>query len=149
MATPSLPQDLQDFLKLLNSHRVEYLLVGGYAVGYHGYPRATGDMDIWVGVSPRNAKKLVDVVKEFGFDLPEVDENLFLQKNKVLRMGNVPLRIELLTTLSGVDFQSCYKQRIVDTIDGIHIDIIDLENLIKNKKASGRHKDLDDVEKLS
>jgi hypothetical protein len=134
---------------LLNSHRVEYLLVGGYAVGYHGYPRATGDMDIWVGVSPRNAKKLVDVVKEFGFDLPEVDENLFLQKNKVLRMGNVPLRIELLTTLSGVDFQSCYKQRIVDTIDGIHIDIIDLENLIKNKKASGRHKDLDDVEKLS
>ncbi|HOX85412.1 MAG TPA: hypothetical protein PKW76_02710 [bacterium] len=149
MATPSLPQDLQDFLKLLNSHRVEYLLVGGYAVGYHGYPRATGDMDIWVGVSPRNAKKLVAVVKEFGFDLPEVDENLFLQKNKVLRMGNVPLRIELLTTLSGVDFQSCYKQRIVDTIDGIHIDIIDLENLIKNKKASGRHKDLDDVEKLS
>ncbi len=149
MATPSLPQDLQDFLKLLNSHRVEYLLVGGYAVGYHGYPRATGDMDIWVGVSSRNAKKLVAVVKEFGFDLPEVDENLFLQKNKVLRMGNVPLRIELLTTLSGVDFQSCYKQRIVDTIDGIHIDIIDLENLIKNKKASGRHKDLDDVEKLS
>jgi len=144
----SLPQDFKDFLRLLNSHQVEYLLIGGYAVGYHGYPRATGDMDIWIGVSPRNAKKMVSVLKEFGFDLPEVDEKLFLQKDKVLRMGNAPIRIELLTTISGVDFEECYNQRIEDSIDDIVVNIIDLENLKKNKKAAGRFKDLDDFEKL-
>ena len=144
----SLPQDFKDFLKLLNSHKVDYLLIGGYAVGYHGYPRATADMDIWIGISQKNAKKLVLVLKEFGFDFPEIDENLFLKKDKVLRMGNAPIRIELLTTISGVEFQTCYDNRIEDIIDGININIIDLENLKKNKKASGRFKDLDDVDKL-
>ncbi len=144
----SLPQDFKDFLKLLNSHKVDYLLIGGYAVGYHGYPRATADMDIWIGMSHKNAKKLVIVLKEFGFDLPEVDENLFLQKEKVLRMGNAPIRIELLTTISGVEFQACHDNRIEDIIDGISVNIIDLDNLKKNKKASGRFKDLDDVNKL-
>ena len=144
----SLPPDFADFLKLLNSHHVEYLLIDGYAVGYHGYPRATGDMDIWIGVSRQNAKKMVSVLKEFGFDLPVVDENLFLQENKVLRMGNAPLRIELLTTLSGVDFEECYNQRITDSIDDIVVNIIDLENLKKNKKAAGRFRDLDDIENL-
>ena len=148
MAGTSLPQDFKDFLRLLNVHKVDYLLIGGYAVGYHGYPRATADLDIWVGTGAENAKKLVAVLKEFGFDLPEVKEALFLQKDKVLRMGNAPIRIELLTTISGVDFQSCYKSRIEDSIDGIKINIIDLENLKKNKKASGRFRDLDDLEKL-
>lgn len=134
---------------MLNSHQVEYLLIGGYAVGYHGYPRATGDMDIWVGVSAENARKLVTVLKEFGFDLPEVDKDLFLQRNKIVRMGNAPLRIELLTTISGVEFESCYNQRIIDTLDDIPVNIIDLQNLIANKRKSGRFKDLDDVEKLS
>ena len=144
----SLPEDFKDFLKLLNSRKVEYLLIGGYAVGYYGYPRATADMDIWVGISRENAQKLATVLKEFGFDLPEVSEDLFLQENKVLRMGNAPIRIELLTTISGVEFKSCYNNRIEDIIDGISINIIDLENLKKNKKASGRYKDLDDYDKL-
>ena len=149
MAMISLPKDLKEFLVLLNSHQVEYLLIGGYAVGYHGYPRATGDMDIWVGVSAENARKLVTVLKEFGFDLPEVDKDLFLQRNKIVRMGNAPLRIELLTSISGVEFESCYNQRISDILDDIPVNIIDLQNLIANKRKSGRFKDLDDVEKLS
>ena len=144
----SLPEDFKDFLKLLNSHKVEYLLIGGYAVGYHGYPRATADMDIWIGISEKNAQKLVFVLKEFGFDLPEIKEELFLQENKVLRMGNAPIRIELLTTISGVDFKTCYKDRVEDIIDSINIKIINLKNLKENKKASGRHKDLDDSDKL-
>ena len=148
MAMTSLPEDFKDFLKLLNSHKVEYLLIGGYAVGYHGYPRATADMDIWIGISEKNAQKLVFVLKEFGFDLPEIKEELFLQENKVLRMGNAPIRIELLTTISGVDFKTCYKDRVEDIIDGINIKIINLKNLKENKKASGRHKDLDDLDKL-
>ena len=148
MAMTSLPEDFKDFLKLLNSHKVEYLLIGGYAVGYHGYPRATADMDIWIGISEKNAQKLVFVLKEFGFDLPEIKEELFLQENKVLRMGNAPIRIELLTTISGVDFKTCYKDRVEDIIDGINIKIINLKKLKENKKASGRHKDLDDLDKL-
>jgi hypothetical protein len=105
-------------------------------------------MDIWIGISKSNAKKLLSVINEFGFVLPEIDEQLFLQKDKVLRMGNAPIRIELLTTISGVDFQTCYNDRIEDTIDGVQVNIIDLENLKKNKKASARFKDLDDFEKL-
>ncbi len=148
MDRTSLQQDFKDFLKLLNAHKVAYLLIGGYAVGFHGYSRATSDLDIWIGTNQENAKKLVVVLQKFGFNLPEVEESLFLQKDKILRMGNAPIRIELLTTISGVDFQDCYEARIEDNIDGTKIKIIDLENLKKNKKASGRFKDLDDLEKL-
>lgn len=142
MASTHLPADLQEFLRLLNSLQVEYLLIGGYAVGY---PRATGDMDIWIAVNKANAERLVCVLREFGFGLPEVTEELFLQENKILRMGNEPIRIELLTTISGVDFDVCYDNRIEDEIDGVQVKIINLEDLTKNKRASGRHKDLDDL----
>ena len=148
MATIQLPTDFKEFLKLLNFHSVKYLLIGGYAVGYHGYPRATADMDIWIESEKTNAKKLVIVLREFGFDLPEINENLFLQKNKIFRMGNAPLRIELLTTLSGVDFIDCYEDCIEDEIDDVEVKIINLEHLKINKKACGRHKDLDDLKNL-
>ena len=105
-------------------------------------------MDIWIGIREENAAKLVVVLREFGFDLPEVNKGLFMQEEKVLRLGNVPIRIELLTTISGVEFQTCYEHRVVDTIDGMEVNIIDLENLKKNKKASGRYKDLADLENL-
>lgn len=144
----SLPKDFKDFLKLLNYHEIKYLLIGGFAVGYHGYPRSTGDMDIWADITEHNARNLVSVLKEFGFDLPEIRKELFLQKDKILRMGNEPIRIELLTTISGVDFQTCYSNRIEDKIDGIPVKIINLENLKSNKKSTGRYKDLDDLENL-
>ena len=127
MVRLQLNQDFKDFLKLLNEHEVEYLLIGGYAVGYHGYPRATGDMDIWIGVNNENASRLVRVLKEFGFDLPEIQRDIFLQKDKIIRMGNAPIRIEIVTSISGVDFYPCYLNRIEDSIDGIPVKIIDLD----------------------
>jgi len=149
MATIRLPPEFKEFLKLLNSHEVEYLLIGGYAVGYHGYPRATADMDLWVAIHQENAEKLVAVLKAFGFDVPELSVNLFLKENQIVRMGIPPMRIELLTTISGVSFEECYSERIADMIDGIEISIISLKHLKLNKRVSGRHKDLDDLEHLS
>ncbi len=143
-----LPPDFKDFLKLLNDKKIRYLLIGGYAVGYHGYPRATNDMDIWIAIEPKTAKLMVEVLKEFGFDIPQLSENLFLKKDKIIRMGMAPIRIEILTSISGVSFDECYPKKVVDEIDGIQVNIISLEQLKINKKASGRHKDLDDFENL-
>jgi hypothetical protein len=143
-----LPTDFKEFLQLLNTHGVEYLLVGGYAVGYHGYPRATVDMDIWVASNPQNAARTVAAIREFGFDVEQLREELFLQANKIVRMGEPPLRIEVMTSVSGVDFDTCYPQRIAEVVEGVPINFINLENLKTNKLAAGRHKDLDDLENL-
>ena len=148
MAIPLLPPDFKEFLRLLNSHEVEYLLIGGYAVNYYGYSRATADMAIWVAVNPQNAEKLVAALKEFGFDVPALTPELFLQEGKVTRMGVPPFRIELLNTISGVGFNECYPERTQDTLDDVEVNIINLNDLKANKKASGRHKDLDDLEHL-
>lgn len=148
MATIRLPNDFKDFLKLLNANRVEYLLIGGYAVGYHGYPRATGDMDIWVAINPENADKIVAALKEFGFAVPELSAELFLRQNQIVRLGFPPVRIELTTTISGVEFQECYAAKVVAELDGIKVNLIDLKHLRINKKASGRYKDLNDLENL-
>lgn len=148
MATVHLPPDFKDLLKLLNAHQVEYLVVGGYAVAYHGYPRATADMDIWVAISPNNAEKLVVVLKAFGFDIPDLSADLFLEKDQIIRMGVPPVRIEIITTASGVTFEDCYAERVTDELDGIQVNLIDLEHLRINKRTSGRHKDLNDLEHL-
>lgn len=144
----TLPNDFKDFLRLLNEHQVEYLLIGGYAVGYHGYPRATNDLDIWIMNHPENAAKMVSVLQAFGFDSPELVPDLFLAENTVIRMGVSPIRIEVLTTISGVQFDDCYANRIHDTIDGVDVMLLSLPDLKINKQASGRHKDLDDLEHL-
>jgi hypothetical protein len=133
---------------LLKEHEVRYLLIGGYAVSYHGYIRATGDMDIWIAIHPDNAHKIVAVLKAFGFDHPELNEDLFLHENKILRMGVPPVRLEITTSISGVQFDECYQARVVDMLDEVEVSLIDLENLKKNKKASGRPKDLVDFQKL-
>ena len=143
-----LPPDFKEFLNLLKSKNIQYLLIGGYAVGYHGYPRATNDMDIWIAIDPKNAELMVLALKEFGFDTPQLSKNLFLKKNSIVRMGIAPMRIEILTTISGVNFEECFRQKVVDQIDGIEVNIISLNQLKINKKASGRHKDLDDFENL-
>ena len=127
MATIRLPADFRDFLKLLNSHRVEYLLIGGYAVSYHGYYRNTSDIDLWVAVHAENARKLVGVIREFGFDVPELKDELFQQKGRIIRMGVETTR----------------------TMVGIPVRIISRSDLIRNKLKSGRLKDLDDAQKLS
>jgi hypothetical protein len=143
-----LPPDFKEFLKLLNEKNVRYLLIGGYAVGYHGYPRATNDMDVWIAVHPDNARRIVEVLREFGFDLPELNADLFLKKDKIIRMGNPPMRLEISTGISGIEFEESYASKIVDTLDGVQVNIIDLPHLKANKKAAGRLKDLADLENL-
>ena len=140
--------DFKEFLQLLNSYEIRYLIIGGYAVGYHGYPRATGDLDIWVAVERQNADKLASALQEFGFDSPEVSPELFLEENKVVRMGLPPVRIELVTTISGVSFEDCYAERIQDSLEDIPVNLISLQRLKENKRASGRYKDLNDLENL-
>lgn len=148
MATTLLPPDFKEFLRLLNEHDVEYLLIGGYAVGYYGYVRATADIDVWIARNENNAEKTVGALREFGFDVPGLSAELFLQAGNIVRMGVPPFRIEILTSLSGVEFEDCFKQCVVDTFDGVEIPVISLEHLKINKKASGRLKDLVDLEHL-
>jgi hypothetical protein len=146
--TIRLPQDFKEFLRLLNAHEVEYLLIGGYAVGYHGYPRPTGDMDVWVAIAPVNAEKVVVVLREFGFSAPELTPELFLRESSIVRMGVTPFRLEVTTSIDGVEFVECYADKITDEIDGVMVNLINLAHLKINKKASGRLKDLNDLEHL-
>lgn len=147
MATILLPNDFKEFLRLLHVHGVEYMLVGGYAVMYHGYPRSTGDMDVWFAVNPSNAAKLADALHAFGFSGAVTAETL-LQPGKIFRMGRPPLRIELLTAPSGVVFEECYPRSRAVVIDGVEVRVISLEDLKANKRAAGRSKDLADLENL-
>ena len=123
-------------------------MVGGYAVGYHGYPRATGDMDVWIAVSETNAEKIAAAIREFGMPDEQVTKDLFLDPNKVIRMGVPPVRIEVITGASGIDFAECYLRREVIEIDSIPVNFLSIDDLKKNKQASGRHKDLEDLEHL-
>ena len=143
-----LPQDFKEFLQLLNDNGVEYLVIGGYAVSFHGYVRPTGDIDIWVESSPENARRLTEVFRGFGF-AGAVGSGLDLSDpSRIYRLGIPPVRIEIMTAIDGVTFLECLPHRIVQAIDGISIPFIDLDHLKKNKRASGRHKDLDDLEHL-
>ena len=111
-----LPLDFKEFLSLLNQHKVEYLLIGGYAVVYHGYPRATHDIDVWIAIQQDNAERVVAALREFGFDTPDLSPRLFLQDKMVVRMGVPPMRIEVVTAISGVGFAECYAARVSDKL---------------------------------
>ena len=148
MAMTQLPRDFKEFLKLLNEHSVEYLVVGGYAVSFHGYPRPTGDIDIWIAVNEANANRMIEVMREFGFALPNLSPQLFLDTTNMVRMGMPPVRIEILNEISGVLFDECYARRETTKVDETLINIIALDDLKRNKVASGRFKDLNDLENL-
>ncbi len=144
-----IPESFNEFLRLLNKHEVEYLLIGGYAVAFHGYPRATADMDIFIAVNPGNAAKMNSAVREFGFDVPGLSADVFLDTSHgIIRMGVPPLRIEIMLSISGVDFGECFEKKIVFKDGDLVINIIDKESLVINKKAAARHKDLSDLEYL-
>ena len=138
MAQIELHPDFKDFLRLLNSHGVEYLVVGGYAVGYYGYPRATGDMDIWIAVNEVNAEKTAQALRDFGMPEKEAIKDLLIEKDKIIRMGVPPIRIEVITGASGVNFEECYLRREVIDIDDIPVNFISLEDIKTNKQAYGR-----------
>jgi hypothetical protein len=148
MATASLHPDFKEFLRLLNAHGVRYLLVGGYAVSYHGYTRATADIDLWVDRRTDNAERLLRAFHAFGFDVPALTTDVLAKEDQVIRMGIPPFRIEVLTSIDGVGFDECHAARIDDMLDDVPVAIIDLAHLKTNKRASGRHRDLDDLEHL-
>ncbi len=149
MATIKLTQDFKEFVRLLNDHEVEYLLIGGYAVNFYGHVRYTGDLDIWVAVDPGNAKKLSATLQAFGFSAEKVPEGIFLCEEKVFQMGIPPFRIDILMSISGLEFSVCYARRIVEPIDGVVINVLSFEDLKTNKQASGRPKDLSDLDYFS
>ena len=142
------PPDFSEFLKSLTDHGVEYLLVGGFAVALHGYPRATADMNVWIARRHENAVRLVAALRSFGFNLPELNPEIFMEPDRVVRMGEAPLRIEILTDIDGVEFRTCANRSLTTTIDGTQVPVISLPDLKANKRACGRPKELDDLENL-
>jgi hypothetical protein len=148
MDTIHLPPDFKEFIRFMNSEQVEYLLVGGYAVGMYGAPRFTSDMDIWVDAARQNAAKLGKAMRQFGFREPEIVAGRFLKPNSVFRMGHPPLQIDLVSEIAGCTFADCYARRQIFSRDEIEISIISLDDLKQNKRAAGRHKDLGDLEAL-
>jgi hypothetical protein len=143
-----LSKDFKEFIKLLNEHKVKYLVVGGYAVAFHGHPRYTKDLDIWIEPSTENAKNLLKALDQFGFGSLDLSLEDFLVSDQVIQLGFPPNRIDLLTTAAGLDFGTCYLSKVIATIDGFQIDFIDIENLKKNKRSIGRSQDLADIENL-
>ena len=117
-------------------------------MGYYGYPRATGDMDIWIAVDEKNAARTAGALIEFGMPEDKVSVEVFMDVDKIIRMGRPPVRIELITGATGVKFDECYAGRNILELGELEIPIISLEDLKRNKKAAARHKDLDDLEHL-
>ncbi len=138
MDTIQLPPDFKEFIQLMNSEQVEYLLVGGYAVGFHGAPRFTSDIDIWVNANPINAAKLGRVLAQFGVREPEIVSGRFLKPKEVFRIGNPPLQIDLLTNVAGCEFADCYGRREAFERDGLAIQLISLADLKLKKRGRTR-----------
>lgn len=141
-------QDFREFVALLNAHKVRYLIVGGYAVAFHGHPRYTKDMDVWVEPERENAERLMRALQAFGFGSVGLQVEDFLEPKKTIQLGRAPNRIDVITSLKGVAFQGCYASKIREEIEGTLVDFIDLENLKRNKRAVGRYQDLADLENL-
>jgi hypothetical protein len=146
MAQRQLPEDFKDFIRFLNEHNVRYLLLGGWAVGIYGNPRATKDIDFLIAVDNENIKKLQMALRKFG--APTVDDKVFQEKGNVFRMGRSPVQIDIINEASGISFEDCYTRRNMIAVEDIAISTISREDLLKNKKASGRHRDLADAESL-
>ncbi|MBL7662861.1 hypothetical protein JNK13_08940 [bacterium] len=145
----ALQKDLKEFIKLLNSHKVKYLIVGAHAVAYHGYPRLTGDIDFFIEISSINATRLEAVMKDFGFIGEPFTAEKFMEAHNVFQLGRQPNRIDLITTISGVAFDQAWSSKVKAELDSLPVYFISKELLIQNKKASGRAKDLLDVKELT
>jgi predicted nucleotidyltransferase len=148
MAKIKLAADFSDFLKLCLRNEVRFLVIGDYAVIHHSRPRYTGDLDIWIEASQENAERVVAVLKEFGFPPDAVCTEMITEEKKIIRMGFEPMRLELFTRIPGVAFGSCYERRELVKIGRMEVPFIGLEDLKINKLASGRPKDLQDIEEL-
>lgn len=147
MEQKQLPDDFKDFIASLNENEVVYLLVGGWALGIHGHPRATKDIDFLVAIDDTNLQKLQHALRDFG--APSMDTTQFKEKNAVYRMGRPPIQIDLINKADGIDILECYDRRIVIQVDGIEVSLISRQDLLANKRASGRLQDLADIETIT
>jgi len=145
----TLDKDFEDFVFLLNKYDVNYMIIGGYALAFHGRPRHTGDLDIWIDVSEENAHKIFNVINEFGLASLGLKIEDFLEKGIITQIGYPPLRIDILNEIDGVEFNEAYQNKLIIDIDGLPISYISLDDLIKNKQVSGRQRDLSDVSELN
>ena len=143
-----LNKDFKEFFALLACAQVEYLLVGGYALAAHGHPRYTGDIDIWVKPSAENVTRLLGVLDEFGFRSLGLTASDFMQPQAVIQLGYPPARIDLLTSIDGVEFDACFARRQALGVDGLSLNLIALDDFRANKLATGRAKDLADLQSL-
>lgn len=140
-----LNEDYKEILQSLLRNKVRFLIVGAYAMGVYGYPRATGDFDIWVDASIENSKKIYQSLSEFGAPLSNITEKTFVKKGVIFQIGVAPRRIDILTHIDGVIFEEAYKARKTIEIEGLRLPFLSKENLIKNKQSTGREKDKLDV----
>jgi len=140
--------DFEEFFRLLNEHKVKYLIVGGYAFAVHAYPRFTNDLDIWIDKDVENAENILQVLKDFGFQKLEITNEDLTNPDRIIQLGYPPLRIDLLTDIDGVDFSTAWENKDSSNYGKQKINIISRELFIRNKLASGRQKDKEDLEKL-
>jgi len=144
-----LDKDFREFVELLNKKEVEYLVVGGYSVAFHGFPRYTGDFDIWISPTKKNAKKLIQVLIDFGFGSMGLTHKDFLLPGKIVQFGVEPLRIDILTAIDGIgSFKDAYSRKKSVNVDSLDVLYIGFNDLIENKKATNRLQDQRDVEEL-
>jgi len=141
-------KDFADFLKLLNKNKVKYCVIGAFAVGFHGYPRFTKDIDILVEPNLNNAKKIIKAIREFGFTSSDLTEEDFIQENKIIQLGYEPIRIDILTSLEGFKFKEIWNHKVVGTYGKEKVFFIGWDELIKSKKRAKRPQDLIDLERL-
>ena len=145
----SLARDFKEFAALLNRHSVRFLVVGGYAVGFHGHPRYTKDFDLWVESDDENVDKLLHALSDFGFGDVNLQSADFLEPGRVIQLGREPVRIDLLTSLKGIDeFSTAHMARLNVDVDGVPIPVIGLDDLMTAKAAAGRPQDLADIDSL-
>jgi hypothetical protein len=144
----NIQKDFEEFLRLLNKNKVKYVVVGGYAVAFHGYVRATKDIDILFHNSLENIRFLKRVLNEFGFPADSLGDVTFSEQGKIIRMGVSPVMIELINAISGVSFKTAWKNRVSGEYGKTRVWYLSKQDLLKNKKASGRHQDIADVAEL-
>ncbi len=142
-------KDFEEFIRLLNYHKVKYLVVGAFALIYYTYPRNTGDIDFFVECAELNAERLIKVLKDFGFEGLGLVKEDFIKPDSVIQLGFPPVRIDILTSISGINFDEAYKNRIKAKLGNEKVFFISKDDLIKNKTAAGRTKDLSDLEQLN
>jgi predicted nucleotidyltransferase len=148
MQNLELSRDLRELLKCFLSHDVRFLIIGGHAVSYHGYPRFTKDLDLWIDRSEANATRVVEALRESGFDFDGLSPEMFTQESRMTQMGREPNRVDILHTIKGVEFNECYSRSHRAIIDGSPIPIISKPDLILNKLATARPQDLADADQL-